>query len=135
MDQLPKPESEPEEELINASLQKARKTCEVLSAGLASLNIPDVVAKAKELSDFFQVMEYSDMINDMRTRTNISRASIQDVRRDTLDEPTIKALEEIEQGFDTLLTRIEGLRACVDEWVESMKHGTIETKDGTAPAA
>ncbi|KAK1598842.1 uncharacterized protein LY79DRAFT_646230 [Colletotrichum navitas] len=135
MDQSTKPEVEPKEDSVTARIQHAKKTCDVLSDGIKSMNIPEAIRKAKNLTDYIQILDFSDMINDMRIRVNVSRASIQDVRNGTLDEPSIKLLEEIDQGFDTLLTRIEGLRECVDDWMETMNVASPLKIDKTSPAA
>ncbi|EFQ25185.1 hypothetical protein CGRA01v4_06476 [Colletotrichum graminicola] len=136
MDQSTKPEVEPKDDSVTDPIQAAKRTCDVLSAGIKSMKIPKAIDKAKNLADYIQILEFSDMINDMRIRVNVSRSSIQDVRNSTLDEQSIKLLGEVDQGFDTLLTRIEGLRECVDQWMETMKGGwTPLKKDKTSPAA
>ncbi|KAK2041780.1 hypothetical protein LZ31DRAFT_625170 [Colletotrichum somersetense] len=125
LEQPPKPtaepESEPKEDSVMAIIQKAKNTYETFTEGLKSMNVHETCQKANNLADYLQILDLSDTINDIRTRTNVARAAIQDVRNGTLDEPTTKILDEINQGFDNLLTRIEGLRACIDEWMEGMR--------------
>ncbi|KAK2051333.1 hypothetical protein LY76DRAFT_528779, partial [Colletotrichum caudatum] len=101
-------------------LQKAKNTYETLAEGLKSINVHETYQTANNLPDHLHIVELSDTINDLRTRTSVTRAVIRDVRNGTLDAPTTKLLDEIDQGFDNLLTRIEGLRACIDEWMEGM---------------
>ncbi|KAK2035135.1 hypothetical protein LX32DRAFT_647909 [Colletotrichum zoysiae] len=115
------PESEPKEDPVMAIIQKAKNTYETFTEGLKSMNVRETCQKASKVSDWLLILDSSDMINDMRTKTNVARAAIRDVRNGTLDEPTTKILDEVDQGFDNLLTRIEGLRACIDEWMEGMR--------------
>ncbi|KAK1992136.1 hypothetical protein LX36DRAFT_662713 [Colletotrichum falcatum] len=135
MNQSPKSKAVPEGDSIMASIENARKTCRVLSDGLISMNVAELVGKAKSLTDWFQVMEYSDMIDDMGARATAARGDIQDVRKTTQDGPTIELLGEIEQGLDALLKRVKASRACLDEWVKAMKKGTSDKKKPAAPAA
>ncbi|KAK1962835.1 hypothetical protein LY78DRAFT_683736 [Colletotrichum sublineola] len=133
VDQSPKSKAELKNDVATAAVQTAKQSCELLSEGLQSMKIREVIEKAKDFSDFLHVVELNDLINDIRTKTNIIRASIQGFQSSALDEHTAKLYEETNQSLDTLMTRIEGLRLCVDEWMESMKRDEQQKKNNTAP--
>ncbi|GKT46903.1 uncharacterized protein ColSpa_07084 [Colletotrichum spaethianum] len=133
MDKAPEPG--PEDTPVNTSLKEAMKTCEILASALSSMNIAEVVETAKTPEEYKLVLEYKTQIFAMRTTAINSQAAVQDLRKNTSDETTAKALEEIEQGFDKFLTGIEGLLARVIEWIENYEHEP-DRKDGdSAPAA
>ncbi|GKT54081.1 hypothetical protein ColTof4_06235 [Colletotrichum tofieldiae] len=111
------------------------KTCEILSTALSSMNIAEVVESAKTPEEYKLVLEYKTQIAAMRTTATNSRATVQELRKNTPDTTTAKALEEIEQGFDKFLTGIEGLLARVIEWMEDYEHEPGRANGDSAPAA
>ncbi|KZL85356.1 hypothetical protein CI238_07368, partial [Colletotrichum incanum] len=133
MDQPPKPG--PENAPVNTCLHEAMKTCEILAAALSSMTIAEVVESAKTPEEYKLVLEYKAQIAAMRTTATNSRATVQELRKNTSDMTTAAALEEVEQGFDKFLTGIEGLLSRVIEWIEDYEHEPRGKDGDSAPAA